>query len=49
MALGSVLCISVITDCPEEVDEDWNIQWPFTPAGVTVTVSCGVDFVGNLT
>ena len=46
MALGSVLFIAVITVCPEEVDEDW---WPFTPAGVTVTVSCGVDFVGNLT
>jgi hypothetical protein len=42
-------CVGDETDCPEEVDEDWNIQWPFTPAGVTVTVSCGVDFVGNAT
>ena len=21
-------------------------MWPFTPAGISVTVSCGVDFIG---
>ena len=35
-----------LKDCPANVDEVWNIQWPFAPAGTTVTVPCGVDFVG---
>ena len=35
-------------DCPAEVDEVWNIEWPFATAGSTVTVSCGVNFVGNI-
>ena len=37
-----------LADCPAGTDEVWHIQWPFTPAGSTVTVSCGVDFVGNV-
>ena len=35
-----------LADCPAGLDEVWNIQWPYAPAGSTVTVSCGVDFVG---
>ena len=36
-----------VLDCAEETDAVWNIMWPFTPGGDTVTVSCGVDFVGE--
>ena len=39
--------LPIIAGCPEEVDQVWNILWPFTPPGVTVNVSCGVDFVGK--
>ena len=34
------------TDCPAEVDEVWSIRWPFAPISSTVTVSCGVNFIG---
>ena len=42
------ITLSHVADCPEETDEVWNIMWPFTPAGVPVTVSCGVDFIGTV-
>ena len=32
---------------PEDRDENWNILWPFTPAGVTATVSCGSILLVN--
>ena len=44
--LRGLIILAIATDCAEEVDGVWNILWPFTAAGVTVTVSCGVDFVG---
>ena len=42
------ITLNHIADCPEEVDDVWNILWPFTPAGNPVTVSCGVDFIGTV-
>ena len=26
--------------CPDEVDEDWDIQWPATAAGSSLSVPC---------
>ena len=45
-SLYNIVNTQKLTDCPANVDEVWNIQWPFVPAGTSVTVSCGVDFVG---
>ena len=35
------------SDCPENTDDVWQIQWPYAPPGTTVTVPCGVDFIGK--
>ena len=35
------------SDCPENTDDVWQIQWPYAPPGTTVTVLCGVDFIGK--
>ena len=43
-----VVTFALCVDCPEETDAVWGILWPFTTPGVTVIVSCGVDFVGVL-
>ena len=46
MSVCVVFLNDIYADCPEDIDELWSIRWPFTPAGHTVTVSCGVDFIG---
>ena len=35
--------------CVAEADIEWDIEWPFLLAGDTITVPCGVDFLGKLT
>ena len=49
--LPHIVCEQSLThccaDCPEDVDSVWNILWPFTPPGDTVSISCGVDFLGT--
>ena len=39
----------ILTDCMEDIDEVWGLQWPYAPGGEIVTISCGVDFIGILT
>ena len=34
--------------CEAEMDEVWGIQWPFLLAGETVTLSCGVNYTGEV-
>ena len=35
--------------CVAEADIEWDIEWPLLLAGDSITVPCGVDFLGKLT
>ena len=40
--------VHITVGCTREVDEVWNILWPFSPVGTRVNLSCGVNFIGTV-
>ena len=42
------LYTSVVASCEAEIDEVWQIVWPFTPTNEVATVPCGADFIGTM-
>ena len=47
--LPFLLCYPGVSACPAEVDEVWQIDWPYTRVNEDAVVPCGVDFVGTCT
>ena len=40
-------CSTLSSGCPENVDDVWQMEWPYATPGTTVTVPCGVEFIGE--